>query len=64
MNKLGEMCKIIFEDNMVIYMKPPTEVDAKLLKTLSLSFTTLTFLFQELTDQWFDSKSQGPDAIE
>lgn len=64
MNTLAKIHKIISEDNREIYLKPLSEVDASLLKTLSLSFTGLSLLFQEFLDQWYNSKSQGPDAIQ
>lgn len=64
MNTLAKIHKIISEDNKEIYLKRPSEVDATLLKMLSLSFSSLSVLFQEFLDQWYNSKSKGPDAIQ
>ncbi len=64
MNKLAELFKIITEDNREIYLKPSSQVSGSLLKTLALSFTSLSVLFQEFLDRWSNSLSKGPDAIQ
>ncbi len=64
MNKLAEICKIIFEDNKLIFLKKSEEIDETLLKTLSLSFTTLSTLFEDAIEHWFGSKLKGPDAVQ
>lgn len=64
MNKLAEIVKIVAEDNREIYLKPPSQVDEALLKILSHSFSSLSVLFQEFIDQWYNSRAKGPDAIQ
>lgn len=59
MAKLGIITKTIVEDSQSIYMKKPEDVDIKLLKTLSLSFTSMAVSFRELIEEWFGSKSKA-----
>jgi hypothetical protein len=64
MNKLSEILRIVSEDNREIYLKPPSEIRENLLKDLSLSFSSLSSLFMDFADQWYNSKSKGQDAIQ
>jgi hypothetical protein len=64
MNKLAEMYRIISEDVSEIYLRKIEDIDPNLLKTLALSFTSVSMLFREFLVEWSNSRLKEPDGIE
>lgn len=64
MKKLAEVLEIVSKDAKAYYLKKPEKVDASILKTIDLSFASLSILMQEFIEQWFNSRYKGTDAIQ
>lgn len=64
MDTFGAICIIIVPNKNQIFGKKASEVSDELLVKLCGSFVICGDLFNKLLDQWFNSRSQGSDAIQ